>query len=441
MGVGDCAGFVGNTQAHTTFETANDGRDGVMRQLARVATFGCACIAIALLLGCSTPLLNLHTLDLAATVDDVAVRQVIFNLAKVAENKYALPSQVQIPSGQVSARTSVTPTVTAPLNNVFTSTSQVASQVVAASGALTTTTTNIGANQRIDSTAGVSGVMEDLENWNVDPVQDPEQLRRLQLLYQYGAGQISAQDVLCLYPIPEFPEKSAANKSDLQSLADAIRRAEEKQELTTPDGDKQHGKKPNADKPDADNPDTAPPARKALYIRGEFPNSCFNVAVQPGAKRVKWMFVGPNPDAAFLKPPGCVLCAFPNKLFQTRLKTGDPIYPDRYSDVDVKLADPSKYQYVPVALNDFLIPGKTDEYDYRRRQGPIDWLFVLRDGIDPPPPENARRVGSSHGYTVYTTDDQKFSEFVLAVIEATLQPHEIEKQGATAPPVVQTNPH
>ena len=68
--------------------------------------------------------------------------------------------------------------------------------------------------------------MEDLENWNVAPVQDPEQLRRLQLLYRYGAGRITALDLLCLYPVPELPEKAAAaaNKSDLQTLADAIKR-------------------------------------------------------------------------------------------------------------------------------------------------------------------------------------------------------------------------
>jgi hypothetical protein len=293
---------------------------------------------------------SIITLDLAATVDDLTIRQVIFNLGKTAENEYALPSQVQIPSGQVSARTSVAPTVTAPLNSVFTSTSQVASQVVAASGALTTTTTNIGADQRVDSTAGVSGVMEDLENLNVNPVQDPEQLRRLQLLYRYGAGKITAQDVLCLYPIPELPEKNAANKSDLQTLADAIKRAEQKQEPPTPDGTKQQSKKPNANKPDADNPDGTP-APKTVYIRGEFPFSCYNEAGQP-EKRVRWMLVGSNPDTAFLRPPGCVLCAFPNKQFQTVLQSGDPIYPDRYSDVDVKFADPSKYRYVPVVFND-----------------------------------------------------------------------------------------
>src|ERR1700678_1610820 len=90
-------------------------------------SLGPLCIAMGAVSGCSTPLLNSHTLDLASTVDDVAVHQVVFNLAKTAENQYALPSQVQIPSGQVSARTSVTPTLTTPLNTALTSTSQVAS--------------------------------------------------------------------------------------------------------------------------------------------------------------------------------------------------------------------------------------------------------------------------------------------------------------------------
>jgi hypothetical protein len=359
-------------------------------------------------------------------------------LAKTAENQYALPSQVQIPSGQVSARTSVTPTLTTPLNTALTSTSQVASQIAAATGAVTTTSTNIGADQRIGSTGGVSGVMEDLENWNVNPVQDPEQLRRLQLLYQYGARWITAQDVLCLYPVPELPEKAAPTKSDLQTLADAIKRAEEKRDPAPPDTIIRNRKK-QAD----DDPDRSPSTREKLYIRGEFPRSCKNIAVQP-ASRVEWMFVGQNPDTAFLRPPGCILCAFPNARFQYSIKSGDLIYPDRYSDLNIKLADPTTHDYVPVVLNDFLIPGRANEYDYddyKNRQGRIDWLFVLPDGKDlPEDARNARRVGSSHGYTVYTLDERRFSEFVLAVIEATLQPHEIEKQGATAPPVVQTNP-
>ena len=417
-----------------------------MRNRACIATkrvanlFGGVC-ALALLVDCSTPFLNLHTLDLAATVDDVAVRQVVFNLAKTAKNEFALPSQVQISSGQVSVRTSVTPTATVPLTDAITSTSQVASQVVAASGALTTTSTTIGTNQRVNSTAGVSGVMEDVENWNIAPVQDPEQLRRLQLLYQYGAGRIEAGDLLCLYPVPELAEKATApaNKSDLQTLADAIKRAEESRDPTTQEGDSQQTKKQDPKKRDPDNPNTTPPSgKKMLYIRGEFPYACNNIAVAP-VKAPKWMFVGPNPDIAFLKPPGCILCAFPNKRFQTGIKLGDQIYPDRYSDLGIQPAEPNKYDYVPVVLNDYLIPGNSN-YDYYNRLGRIDWLFVLPEGTDPPLVKDARRVGSSQGYAVYTSDPRKFSEFVLAVIEATLQPHEMEKQGPTAPPVVQTNP-
>jgi hypothetical protein len=404
-----------------------------MGLFARIASlFGCVCISISLLLGCSGPFLNLHTLDLAATVDDVATRQVISNLARTAANEYALPSQVQITNGQVSMRTSVTPTVTAPFNNAITSTSQVASQVVGASGALTTTTTNIGANQRVDSTAGVSGVMEDTENWNIYPVIDPEQLRRLQVLYQYGAGYITAQDVLCLYPVPQLPEKTQENKSDLQTLADAILRVKEK-----PDQDR--------NKPDTSAPKTDAEKPK-LYIRGEFPNACYNFAKRR-RKPAERMFVGTHPDPAFLKPPGCILCAFPNESFKYSVQQGQIIYPDRYSDL-TETVDTNKYLYVPVVLNDDLIPDNPDpewkglcrrEDYYRCRGGKIDWLFVVKDGQESSS-KNARRVGSSHGYTVYTTDDRKFSEFVLAVTEATLQPHEIEKQTATPPPVVQTNP-
>jgi hypothetical protein len=365
----------------------------------------CTSTVIALVSGCSTPLLNSNTLELAGTVDDITVRQVIFNLAKTAENAYALPAQVQIPSGQVSARTSIAPNIATPFDTALTSTSEVISQV-AASGGVTTTAMNTGADQRVASTAGVSGLLQDTENWNVYPVQDPEQLRRLQLLYQYGAHQIDAGYVLCHYPIPELPERTTSTNS--------VR-----------------------------NPDAPSSARRMRYIRGEFPGACNNIALETIAP-VKWMFVGPSPDPAFLKPPSCILCAFPNTKFQSTIKEGDPIYPDRYSNVEVKKADPRKYLYVPVVLNDFLIPGKPlqyDYHDYQHRTGKIDWLYVLPDGGDRSPPEHAKRVGSSRGYTVYTIDERRFSEFVLAVVEATLQPHELEKQGAVPPPVVQTNPH
>ena len=86
-------------------------------------------IAVSLLLlgGCSTTLLNSNTLDLAATVDDLAVRQVVFNLAKTADNKLALPSQVLATSGQVSFEHRLRQVSLARLTYALTSTSQIAS--------------------------------------------------------------------------------------------------------------------------------------------------------------------------------------------------------------------------------------------------------------------------------------------------------------------------
>ena len=382
-------------------------------------------VIFASLSSCSTVLLNTNTLNLATTIDDLAIRQIVFNLAKVRENKWALPSQVQISAGQVLARTNVAPTITAPLNSALTGTAQVASQVVAATGALTTTTTNINTSNRPNVSAGVSGTVEDTENWNVVPVQDPDQLRRLRLVYQYGAHQITAVDLLCLYPIPEIPEKEPAQtKSDLQTLADALR----------PPGPPAAPKRP----PDASQGgDKKPPKKKRIYIRGQFEYDCLNIAFAP-PKPVKWMLIGPNPDIAFLTPPGCVLCAFPNKHFASQVRSGDKIYESRTSDYTVDV-DLTKNEYVPVVLNDWLLPGYLKSYHYREREGFIDWLFVIREGVESPP-EGGRRVGAWNGYAVYTTDEQSFSEFVLAVTEATLQSPEVQKSVSPPPPLVQTNP-
>jgi hypothetical protein len=100
--------------------------------------------------------------------------------------------------------------------------------------------------------------------------------------------------------------------------------------------------------------------------------------------------------------------------------------------------DPNqKYEYVPVVVNDFL---KSSPH----RKGKIDWLFVVRNDEEAPAvlrlASYVRRVGSSKGYTVYTTDEQSFSEFVLAVTEATLQSPEFQKSVIPPPPLVQTNP-
>jgi hypothetical protein len=324
----------------------------------------------------------------------------------------------------------VAPTITSPLNAALTGTTQVASQVVAATGALTTTTTGIQTSNTPNAGASISSTVEDTENWNVVPVQDPDQLRRLRLLYQYGAQQIREVDLLCLYPIPEIPEKAQTNsKSDLQILADALRAASAPAG-SSPAKPKDKDKDKDKDKADAaDKGDKPDKKRPKIYIRDAGKIGCANAAL--GGRAVKYTQVGPNPDPAFLKPPGCVLCAFPNKSFADTIKTGK-VYESRTADTAIKI-DPDNNEYVQVIVNTFLLPHGTNY------QGVIDWLFVMKDG-EAPPSDEAHHVGSSGGYTVYTTSDQDFAEFVLAIQEATLQSPELQKTVAPPPAVVQTNP-
>jgi hypothetical protein len=394
-------------------------------------------VVLAALSNCSTALLNSNTLDLATTIDNLAVRQVIFNLAKIKNSKWALPSQIQISSGQVSARTNVAPSISSPLNAAVTGTTQVASQVVAATGALTTTTTGIQTSNTPNASASVSSTVEDTENWNVVPVQDPDQLRRLRLLYQYGARQIEAVDLLCLYPIPEIPEKSGTDsKSDLQILADALRAASTPPKADAPPA---AGAAPpaaqeqgTADHQTADH--NAPAAagttpKKTVYLRGRGVDTCYNVILK---RAPKYTLLGPKPDPAFVQPPGCVICAYPDKKFNAYFRKGDKIYDSRTSDGTIDV-DPAKNEYVPAIINRYLIP---DGYQY----GWIDWLAVVKDDEQSPLPGESHRVGSSNGNTIYTNNPQKFSEFVLAIQEATLQSPELQKTVAAPPPVVQTNP-
>lgn len=391
-------------------------------------------VIIAALSNCSTALLNSNTLNLATTVDDLAVRQVVFNLAKIRNNKWALPSQIQISAGQVSARTNVAPSITSPLNAAVTGTAQVASQVVAATGALTTTTTGIETRNTPNAAASVSSTVEDTENWNVVPVQDPDQLRRLRLLYQYGAGQIDAIDLLCLYPIPEIPEKPEAAKSDLQTLADALKAASPAAKADAPpaSGDPPAAHEQNTAVHETKAADAttkkAAPAKKKVYVRGRGTGNCYHVTLK---RTVKYVLIGPNPDPAFVQPPGCVLCAYPDKKFNDSIRTEKNIYESRTSQ-DTVDANPLKNEYVPVIVNRYLIPNGDED-------GPIDWLTVVKDDAESSPAKGYR-VGSSNGYTVYTTSPQNFSEFVLAIQEATLQSPELQKTVAAPPPIVQTNP-
>lgn len=326
-----------------------------MMRFPQVILLAAACTSS--LAGCSTALLNANTLDLAATVNDTAVSQIVYNLAKTAANEWHLPSQVQINNGIIAARTSLSPAATDPLSSALTSAKTVATQVIAATGATTTTTTNAGPTLRTSPSVGVTGLAEDTSTWNVSPIQDPEQLIRLQLLYQYGVGKIFANELLCLYPIPEKPD--SPQKSDLKVLADALAvNADESaakeavanavQQLA--DRLEKSGQKVDAKRIKAYiDETTSKAAKKAVadrdaradkdagkgkpkkYIRGEYPN-CPNSYVRGNL----WTFAALNPDLAFLTPPACCV------RIQITSSTTDleNLGSDKYTITDVRINSP-----------------------------------------------------------------------------------------------------
>jgi hypothetical protein len=142
----------------------------------------------------------------------------------------------------------------------------------------------------------------------------------------------------------------------------------------------------------------------------------------------------------------CVLCAYPNNEFNNRFRKSGvrQIYNNRRTDQFALYS--LKNEYIPVVLHDNLVPlGPLhicggNNTDWAARLGKIDWLFVLKDGVDALPgyAKNARFVGSSAGYSVFTSCEVNFAEFVRAITEATLQSPQIPKVGSSSPPLVQT---
>jgi hypothetical protein len=130
----------------------------------------------ALVFGCVSEQLNYNTLDLAATVDSLITRQVLFNLGRFIDNPATLPSQITLAAGTASTTEALTPSATGiPLANSTTTTTTAAATVTRAS-----------AVSRGAAALTLGGTDSWTQNWTLDPVNDPDQLRRLRFLYRYA---------------------------------------------------------------------------------------------------------------------------------------------------------------------------------------------------------------------------------------------------------------
>ena len=141
-------------------------------------------IALCVLLpACASTQLNYNTLDLASKTDDLVTQQVLHNFAVFLDNPAAVPAQVTVSSGNATTSNSVTPTLSAPLNNGVTTTRLF-------SAAPTTTVTEAIASRSLSVAASDSWN----QSWSYSPVTDPMRMKRLQALYRYAVDWSSYSD-------------------------------------------------------------------------------------------------------------------------------------------------------------------------------------------------------------------------------------------------------
>jgi hypothetical protein len=217
------------------------------------------------LVGCASAQLNYNTLDIASTIDTLVTNQVLSNLAKFIESPHAIPSQVALSAGTVSTNNTVTPSLTAPLNVATTATNTVATTVAAA---VSTATTNTATGNRPNVGAALSATDQWTQTWGVSPLTDPDQLRRLRVLYQFGAGLISRADLLCNYPIIQGKGDGAA------PIGTVTYPTSDGKDITVTIGG------------------PAKPKPKTVY----------KLQCRTGT-------LVTHPDPAFLNPPSCIICA------------------------------------------------------------------------------------------------------------------------------------
>jgi len=144
-------------------------------------------LSLLFLSGCASTQLNYNTLDLAASINALSTKQIVRNLATTLDDDYAIPSQAVIAAGTVTTSNGFNPTFSIPLNT----SSVVTSGIMAAA---TMTTSN--STQTTHPNTGLSLAITDgwQQGWTLDPVTDPDELRRLRALYRYATGKFSSDE-------------------------------------------------------------------------------------------------------------------------------------------------------------------------------------------------------------------------------------------------------
>lgn len=178
--------------------------------------------------GCASSELNLNTLDIASTTDDLMTEQMFHNLSDFVDSDLAYPTQLVIGSGTATTNDSLTANYTDPLSFAVQTTATLAGSAVQTTnmlqrqigpmGTTTTTTTNTQpttpsspqfASQtgRASSSLGVGGTFGRTQFWSYAPVTDAFRAARLMALYRYVVessvygSRKAAMDLKDTYPL------------------------------------------------------------------------------------------------------------------------------------------------------------------------------------------------------------------------------------------------
>ena len=248
--------------------------------------------------GCSSTQVNENTLDIAGTYDQLIVRQVTANLIKTVVNPFGIPAFARVTVQSAQTTNSISPSFSFPLSSQVTRMTQSA---LGATG-LTTGTTLSRSLQR----AGEGFSLGLSDQWNqgytITPVTDPDQLRRLRLLFQYVTRSMEGVD----YSDPTA--LSAANDSFEASypMIEAASSGGSSSSMVTViiDGKSVSVKQGST------------PSQRS---NKQFVRRLFATDAQTGnVTGTTWTRI--SPDLTFVAQPGCIMCDYGHKLTSGDLK-------------------------------------------------------------------------------------------------------------------------
>jgi hypothetical protein len=401
---------------------------------ARFVTCSAAYLAAA---GCASTQLNFNTLDLASTVDDLTMSQVVYNIGRFVIDPYSNPTQVTVSGGSASTTNQGSVSLSSPLNPAITLTNTAAVAAGAVLPAITNTRTSAAGSFGLTPSA----TNQASQNWSIATNTDADQQRRLRALYRFVTYTEYA-DLCSEYPLIVTQASTVASDMSATDLdASAWTAAKNTNNVAAAFEDYLrvvHNRGLHVDaanlliqvytakKPGTSDEETEGWAAAlkqddtnaysqylndkdkysgGLHYRDEALQQLNRLIRTPKKTAATGATTLPTAsgavtataiDAQFLREPGCVICSDAANVGNINAATRR--YAKRYCPIPGKRST-----------------GKIDLYVNPRLHN--HWL-LLRSPGEPEPP-NATYIGRYDALLLYTSDPEAFHQFTMFTLEAT----------------------